>query len=141
MGVAGGNGLEQVDSRLTKKVIATEINSAYLSTCFRRYRRQVPGLVVQAVDLAQQTGTVDRMNFIWAALTANYIGIDNCLGFFLNQPLARRPPDRDESDQQRGTIRQPTRDRKHQKSRNHFYTGQRTTAEGPGCRSGFFAYP
>lgn len=84
MGVAGGNGLEHVDSRLTKKVIATDINPAYLSTCFRRYWQQVPGLVVQAVDLAQQTGTVERVNLLWAALIVEYIGIDNCLAFSKN---------------------------------------------------------
>jgi len=51
LGIAGGNGLDRIDSTITKRVVGLDINPLYLRAVQQRYRA-LPGLELCCADLA-----------------------------------------------------------------------------------------
>ena len=84
LGVAGGNGLEHIDNRITKTVIGIDINQNYLDTTFSRYNERIASLQLINLDIAKNSERVYESDFIWAALIAEYSGIDPVLEFSRN---------------------------------------------------------
>src|SRR5436305_9182848 len=53
LGVAGGNGLEQIDCAATKRIVGVDINQGYLEEVQRRFGT-LPGLELHCRDLAER---------------------------------------------------------------------------------------
>lgn len=84
LGVAGGNGLEHVDPSITKKVIGIDINALYLEAANTRHSSSIGCLELLQLDITTDTDTIERSEFIWVALIAEYTGVDRCLEFVKN---------------------------------------------------------
>jgi len=84
LGIAGGNGLEHIDTNMTKSVIGIDINRDYLDAAFERYKNRIPSLQLTNLDIAKNAETICRADFIWAALVLEYTGMDKALEFCTN---------------------------------------------------------
>jgi hypothetical protein len=78
LGVAGGNGLEHIDSATTKRVIGLDVNPDYLEAVHRRYRR-LAGLELVCTDLAARRVRLKPVDLVHAALIFEHAGLDRCL--------------------------------------------------------------
>jgi hypothetical protein len=78
LGVSGGNGLQHVDSTLTVRVVAIDLNPAYLETTRQRYP-DVRGLELHPIDLAHDTLSLEPVALVHAALLFEHAGIGKCL--------------------------------------------------------------
>jgi hypothetical protein len=79
LGVAGGNGLEHVDGTLTTRVVAVDLNQAYLDATKARFP-DLRGLELYCTDLtADQPLDVDPVSLVHAALVFEHAGIERCL--------------------------------------------------------------
>lgn len=83
LGIAGGNGLEHINNRITKFVFGVDINQKYLKEVAKRYYGKIPSLKLINIDITRSKKKICQANFIWAALIMEYTGIDNCLRFSL----------------------------------------------------------
>jgi predicted TPR repeat methyltransferase len=84
LGVAGGNGLEHIDNNITQRVYGIDINPDYLNTTFRRYKNSIAYLQLLNLDIAKNSESICKADFIWAALVLEYTGIDKALEFCTN---------------------------------------------------------
>jgi hypothetical protein len=78
IGIAGGNGLDRIDSAVTRRVVGIDINAAYLDAVRQRYG-QMQGLELMCVDLAEQTAVCPPIQLVHAALVFEHAGADRCL--------------------------------------------------------------
>jgi methyltransferase family protein len=87
LGVAGGNGLEQIDSTVTKRVIGLDIQPEYLRAVRTRHA-QLPGLELCCADLCEDNVLLDAfanapVQLVHAALLFEHTGLaaalDNAL--------------------------------------------------------------
>lgn len=77
LGIAGGNGLEHVNSPRIKKVYGVDINEEYLMQCKLRYDYLTSSFEVIKMDLMSQDDSLPFVDLIVANLLVEYIGIDN----------------------------------------------------------------
>jgi hypothetical protein len=84
LGIAGGNGLEHIDNKITQSVYGIDINQDYLDTAYKRYKHRIPSLQLLNLDITQHSESIYKTVFIWAALILEYTGIDNALAFCIN---------------------------------------------------------
>jgi len=87
LGIAGGNGLEHIDNKITKSVYGIDINQDYLDTAFKRYSHRIPSLQLLKLDITQHSESICKADFIWAALILEYTGTDRALEFCKNNLL------------------------------------------------------
>jgi hypothetical protein len=79
LGVAGGNGLERVDGTITTRVVAVDVNQAYLDATSARFP-DLRGLELHCADLtADQPLDVEPVALVHAALVFEHAGIERCL--------------------------------------------------------------
>lgn len=78
LGVAGGNGLERIDSKVTRRVVGIDVNPRYLGTVRQRYSR-MPGLELHCVDLSNEVALPEPVQLVFAALLFEHTGIGRCL--------------------------------------------------------------
>jgi hypothetical protein len=79
LGVAGGNGLEHVDGTLTTRVLAIDVNQAYLDATRARFP-ELRGLELHCADLTgDQPLNVDPVSLVHAALVFEHAGTERCL--------------------------------------------------------------
>lgn len=78
LGIAGGNGLDRIDSTITTRVIGLDINPLYLEAVRQRYPH-LPGLELHCVDLSQQLVELEPVQLVHAALVFEHAGVDCCL--------------------------------------------------------------
>ncbi len=78
LGVAGGNGLDRIDSNLTKRVVGVDINPAYLDSARRRFSH-LAGLELHAIDLSEQVLQLPPVELVHAALIFEHAGTGRCL--------------------------------------------------------------
>lgn len=76
LGVAGGNGLEHIDSSKIDKVYGIDINQNYLDSCKERYENLKSCLVLKKLDLSNIKNDLPEVDIIIANLFIEYIGID-----------------------------------------------------------------
>jgi SAM-dependent methyltransferase len=81
LGIAGGNGLEHVDTNITKSVIGIDINQSYLDITYKRYGAKIDSLLLLNLDITQNVDPLISSDFVWAALLLEYTGIDHSLQF------------------------------------------------------------
>jgi hypothetical protein len=78
LGVAGGNGIDRIDSSITKRIIGIDVNPRYLEETRQRFS-QTPGLELHCVDLAQQHLNLEPVQLVHTALVFEHAGVDLCL--------------------------------------------------------------
>jgi len=78
LGIAGGNGLDHIDSSITARVIGLDLNPLYLAAVERRYSH-LPGLELHCVDLSEQHVKLEPVQLVHAALVFEHAGVDDCL--------------------------------------------------------------
>lgn len=76
LGVAGGNGLEHIDTRKIHKVYGVDINHEYLNICAMRYRGLTDVLECICTDLTAENIILPYADMIVANLLIEYIGYD-----------------------------------------------------------------
>jgi hypothetical protein len=78
LGIAGGNGLAQVDSGITTRIVGLDLNPQYLETVKQRYSH-LAGLELHCVDLSEQHVELEPVQLVHAALVFEHAGVDRCL--------------------------------------------------------------
>ena len=74
LGVAGGNGLEQIDCSTTKRIVGIDINQQYLKKVQRRFGT-LTGLELHCRDLAEQDFSLAPVTLVHAALIFEHVGL------------------------------------------------------------------
>jgi len=77
LGIAGGNGLDRVDLRITKRIVGIDIHAAYLDTIRVRYP-QLP-LTLHCFDLEHGTIQDESVALVHAAMIFEHAGTGQCL--------------------------------------------------------------
>lgn len=78
LGVAGGNGLEQIDCAATKRIVGVDINQQYLDEVQRRFGA-LPGLELYCLDLAETDFSLAPVALVHAALIFEHVGLGRAL--------------------------------------------------------------
>jgi nicotinamidase-related amidase len=76
LGIAGGNGLEHIDSKKYKKVYGVDINELYLQETQKRYSNLADILQCLHLDIVCETEKLPQSQFLVANLLIEYIGYD-----------------------------------------------------------------
>ena len=87
LGVAGGNGLEEIDCAITKRIVGVDINQRYLDEIERRFG-ELPGLELHCRDLAERDFRLPPVALVHAALIFEHVG----LGLALQNALSLVAP-------------------------------------------------
>ena len=78
LGIAGGNGLERVDSTIAKRIVGVDIHAGYLGVVRQRYGT-LPGLELCCADLADMPRSLTPVALVHAALVFEHTGLGRCL--------------------------------------------------------------
>lgn len=84
LGVAGGNGLEHINSTKIKTVYGIDINQSYLNTCKMRYPSLKNILKTLCIDLTDKAEKLPSADLLVANLLIEYIGYE-CFESVVNQ--------------------------------------------------------
>ena len=76
LGVAGGNGLEHVDTEILNKVYGVDINQEYLTITKKRYENISDTLECLCVDLISEAEKLPQVDMLIANLLIEYIGYE-----------------------------------------------------------------
>jgi predicted nucleotidyltransferase len=76
LGVAGGNGLEHIDTQKISHIYGIDINSDYLRACKERYSYLGDALTLQNLDISNLANTLPCVQLIIADMIIEYICID-----------------------------------------------------------------
>jgi hypothetical protein len=87
LGVAGGNGLEHIDTTKINKVYGIDINENYLHFCKERYKNLDKHIELLRLDLSDNDTVIPRVDLIIADLFIEYIGLES----FSNHLLKSKP--------------------------------------------------
>ena len=74
LGVAGGNGLEHIDTQKVQKVYGVDINHKYLEKCAERYKRLDGIFEGICMDLTDKNNALPHADMMVADLLIEYIG-------------------------------------------------------------------
>ena len=74
LGIAGGNGLEHIDSRRIKKVYGVDINQKYLTECASRYHDLGDVLECLRADVTDKNIVLPYADLVIADLFVEYVG-------------------------------------------------------------------
>lgn len=87
LGIAGGNGLEHIDSSVTTRIVGLDLNPQYIETVRQRYSH-LPGLDLRCVNLSEQRIALEPVQLVHAALIFEHAGVERCLenGIALTAP-------------------------------------------------------
>jgi hypothetical protein len=78
LGIAGGNGLQHVDSTLTTRVVGIDVNPGYLAATKDRFP-DLRGLELRCADLTRDLLDLEPVSLVHAALVFEHAGMDRCL--------------------------------------------------------------
>lgn len=87
LGCAGGNGLERVDSRITPRVVAVDINERYVHAAHARFAARFPAFSAIAADLEIDSLDIEPVALVYAALLFEYVDVPRTLARI--RPLVR----------------------------------------------------
>lgn len=76
LGIAGGNGLEHIESGQFRKIYGIDLNEAYLRAVQERYGGRLAELECLRVDLLKEADRLPRAELLVANLLIEYIGYD-----------------------------------------------------------------
>jgi hypothetical protein len=77
LGVAGGNGLDRIDTDITRRVLGIDIHPGYLDAMRSRYPR--PPLTLLCADLQRESAVGSPVRLVHAALIFEHAGTEECL--------------------------------------------------------------
>lgn len=72
-GCATGNGLNRVDTSVTKRILAMDINPEYLQKLRDTYLNSIPGLETYCIDFDSDKLPEATVDFVFAALILEYV--------------------------------------------------------------------
>lgn len=75
LGVAGGNGLEHIDSTQVKRVCGVDINEEYLAVCRKRHARFGDKLQLLCLDICAEECTLPKAELVIANLIVEHVGL------------------------------------------------------------------
>jgi SAM-dependent methyltransferase len=78
LGIAGGNGLDHIDGKITHRVVGLDVNPSYLEAVRRRYQ-SLRGLELHCIDLVDQVADLEPVALVHAALVFEHAGVGRCL--------------------------------------------------------------
>ncbi len=78
IGIAGGNGLDRINSNVTKRIVGLDMNPLYLDAVRQRHSR-LPGLELHCIDLAEERVDMEPVQLVHAALVFEHAGVGRCL--------------------------------------------------------------
>jgi hypothetical protein len=78
VGIAGGNGLEQIDRSVTKRIVGVDINQLYLEEVQRRFGT-LAGMELHRRDLTERGLGLMPVAMVHAALIFEHAGLDAAL--------------------------------------------------------------
>ncbi len=78
LGVAGGNGLDRIDGKVTERVVGLDVNPLYLDMVRLRYCH-LRGLELHCIDLTKQEVKLQPVQQVHAALVFEHAGVGRCL--------------------------------------------------------------
>jgi hypothetical protein len=78
LGIAGGNGLEQIDRSITKRIVGVDINQQYLNEVKRRFGT-LAGLQLHRRDLTEPGFDLAPVAMVHAALILEHVGLGAAL--------------------------------------------------------------
>jgi threonine dehydrogenase-like Zn-dependent dehydrogenase len=78
LGVAGGNGLEQINCAATKRIVGVDINRRYLDKVRRRFGT-LTGLELHCRDLTERDFSLAPVALVHAALIFEHVGLGGAL--------------------------------------------------------------
>jgi hypothetical protein len=73
LGAAGGNGLELIDSRIVRRVVAVDINQQYLEVCTNRHAASFAQFEPVLHDLVQGPPPIEPVECVFAGLVLEYL--------------------------------------------------------------------
>ena len=76
LGIAGGNGLEHIDTQKTDIVYGVDINEKYLEVCRQRYSKLNGHFKTVCVDLTNKDVKIPKAELVIANLFVEYVGYD-----------------------------------------------------------------
>lgn len=76
LGIAGGNGLEHIDTEKVQKVYGVDINRKYLKECTVRYKNLSGIFEAVCADLNDENAVLPNADMIIADLLIEYIGYE-----------------------------------------------------------------
>lgn len=76
LGIAGGNGLEHIDTNRIKKVYGVDVNQSFLTECVNRYGGLGENFEPVCADLLAEELQLPQSDLIVANLLVEYIGYD-----------------------------------------------------------------
>lgn len=76
LGIAGGNGLEHIDSQIIEKIYGVDINKEYLQECAARYENLNGILECLCADLTNENTILPYADIVIANLLIEYIGYE-----------------------------------------------------------------
>jgi hypothetical protein len=77
LGIAGGNGLDRIDNKVTKRIVGIDLNPVYLDAVRQRYP-DILGMELHCVDLAESMVEVEPVQLVHAALVFEHAGTKRC---------------------------------------------------------------
>ncbi len=78
LGIAGGNGLDRINSSLMQRIVGIDINPLYLAAV-RERNPELPQLELHCIDLAEQVVNFEPVQLVHAALIFEHAGVNRCL--------------------------------------------------------------
>jgi hypothetical protein len=78
VGSRGGNELDRIDTRITKRIVGLDLNPLYLNETRNRYKGTCD-LELHCVDSAEDRIELEPVDLVRAALIFEHAGIDRCL--------------------------------------------------------------
>jgi len=75
LGVAGGNGLEHVDTQKIKRVYGVDINKKYLEKCVERFPQLNNVFIPVCADFADKSAILPNAELVIADLFVEYVGV------------------------------------------------------------------
>ena len=78
LGIAGGNGLERIDGKITRRIVGLDVNPLYLEAVRRRFAAAYD-LELHCVDLAEEIAELEPVHLVHAALVFEHAGVGRCL--------------------------------------------------------------
>jgi predicted TPR repeat methyltransferase len=81
LGSAGGNGLERIDPLVTRRVVAVDLNAAFLEACGARHAQRFNKFEPVHCDLSDGLPFSDPVDLVYAALVVEYLDQDAFLAY------------------------------------------------------------
>jgi hypothetical protein len=81
LGVAGGNGLDLIDTRATDAVYGYDVNASYLNACEARYRDRLGERLHLIETSVDRSLVIEPVDLLIANLVVEYVGVEEFAAF------------------------------------------------------------